>query len=218
MTMNEYLAELKFHLASLPAEERDAALKYYKEFFEDAGSDEEAIRELGSPETLAQTILGETNRTEKSSSEYIPATQEDLWRERTQNTADSNARGSNNVVLVILLLILLSPILIPIAAVVFSLFVAALAVVFSIWVACGGLVLGLTVGGVAAFIGGVALLFVAPLEGIMAIGTGLVLTGIGLLLLIPFVMLTSKAIPAVIRGFVNLISWIFNRNKVVAHA
>ena len=64
MTRNEFIAELRGRLAVLPPEERENALQYYEEYFDDAGPENEqaVIQELGSPENVANRILsGEGN-------------------------------------------------------------------------------------------------------------------------------------------------------------
>lgn len=60
MTRTEFLAALRSKLSSLPEEEQDAALKYYEEYFDEADSEEEAARQLGSPEDIAVRILGDS--------------------------------------------------------------------------------------------------------------------------------------------------------------
>ena len=47
MTRNEFMTALRKRLSHLPAEEQDAALKYYEEYFDEAESEEEAARQLG---------------------------------------------------------------------------------------------------------------------------------------------------------------------------
>ena len=59
MTRTEFMAALRSRLSHLPAEEQDAALRYYEEYFDEADSEEEAARQLGSPEDIAARILGE---------------------------------------------------------------------------------------------------------------------------------------------------------------
>lgn len=44
MTRNEFMTALRKRLSHLPAEEQDAALKYYEEYFDEAESEEEAAR------------------------------------------------------------------------------------------------------------------------------------------------------------------------------
>lgn len=68
MTRQDYLNELKWQLKSLPVEEQEEALEYYRQYFEDAysneagsdsqqTSDEKVMAELGTPQELAQSII-----------------------------------------------------------------------------------------------------------------------------------------------------------------
>lgn len=59
MTANEYLARLKRCLECIDVSEREAAIQFYTEYFEDAGAENavRVIEELGSPEKLAQEII-----------------------------------------------------------------------------------------------------------------------------------------------------------------
>ena len=68
MTKNEYLNELASHLVSLPKEERDMAVRFYDEYFMDAGEGNEQIvmAELGKPFSLAKNIIGEQSAYSKS--------------------------------------------------------------------------------------------------------------------------------------------------------
>ncbi|MCM1328529.1 MAG: DUF1700 domain-containing protein [Ruminococcus sp.] len=68
MTRAEYLSELDSHLITLPKEERDMAVGFYDEYFEEAGAEkeQEVIEELGKPYNLARTIIGETSLYSKS--------------------------------------------------------------------------------------------------------------------------------------------------------
>ncbi len=68
MTRAEYLAELDSHLITLPREERDMALQFYNEYFDEAGPENEqaVIEELGKPYNLARSIIGETSAYNKS--------------------------------------------------------------------------------------------------------------------------------------------------------
>lgn len=61
MTREDFLAELEQALASLPYAERRDALNYYEEYFDSAGSENEAktIADLGSPQDVARSILEE---------------------------------------------------------------------------------------------------------------------------------------------------------------
>jgi len=61
MNKNEFLQRLKDDLSSLSDEERMSALKYYEEYFADAGenNEDEIITEFVSPENLANKIQDE---------------------------------------------------------------------------------------------------------------------------------------------------------------
>lgn len=56
MTRQEYFNRLKEQLKTLPVNEQEEALEYYRGFFDDAGDDQKAMDELGSPEDLAKEI------------------------------------------------------------------------------------------------------------------------------------------------------------------
>lgn len=58
MNRIEFLAELEKLLQDISAEERKEAVQYYKDYFEDAGLENEQhiIEELGSPKKVAETI------------------------------------------------------------------------------------------------------------------------------------------------------------------
>ena len=68
MNRREYLDELNTHLMSLPAEERENAVRFYEEYFEDAGieNEQEVINELGKPYALAKSIICEQSAYSKS--------------------------------------------------------------------------------------------------------------------------------------------------------
>ncbi len=57
MTRNEYLLKLKYELRTLPVEEQEEALEFYRGYFEDADNDEQVMSEFGSPEELAKSII-----------------------------------------------------------------------------------------------------------------------------------------------------------------
>ena len=57
MTREEYLNELKSSIMSLTTDEQAEAIQYYSDYFEEADDDEKVMRELGSPEELAKTII-----------------------------------------------------------------------------------------------------------------------------------------------------------------
>lgn len=63
MSRIEFMRELESLLSDIPLEERNDAIKYYNDYFDDAGEEheEEIIRELGSPAKVAGIIKADLN-------------------------------------------------------------------------------------------------------------------------------------------------------------
>ncbi len=62
MNKEQYLKSLKAELSSLSKNDIDDAIQYYSELFDDCPlSDEEKIKELGSPKDVATKIINESN-------------------------------------------------------------------------------------------------------------------------------------------------------------
>ncbi len=63
MNRTEYMRELDALLHGISKEEREEAMQYYNDYFDDAGSEneEKVIEELGSPAKLAETICAGIN-------------------------------------------------------------------------------------------------------------------------------------------------------------
>lgn len=61
MNRNEFMDVLKNKLNKLPKEEFENAIKYYEEYFDEAGSENEnkVIEELGSPYAVSSQIIAE---------------------------------------------------------------------------------------------------------------------------------------------------------------
>ncbi|MCD2491683.1 DUF1700 domain-containing protein [Lacrimispora sp. NSJ-141] len=76
MNRAEYMKELAYLLQDVPDEEKEEALQYYKDYFDDAGVENEAqvISELGRPEKIAAIIReGARNGYENQDAEYTEA-------------------------------------------------------------------------------------------------------------------------------------------------
>ncbi|MCL2772292.1 MAG: DUF1700 domain-containing protein [Oscillospiraceae bacterium] len=89
MNKSEFLQKLKEDLSSLTDEERAGALKYYEEYFADAGTDneEEIISEFESPENLANKIKNEIeeNKDNGDSTDSSEIKVENILKEETEN-------------------------------------------------------------------------------------------------------------------------------------
>ena len=92
MNRMEFMAELERLLADMPEEERQAAVQYYADYFADAGEANEAdvIRELGSPEKVAESIKADYYGTQFNEADYEC---KDYMEKYGQRSADGNIGG-----------------------------------------------------------------------------------------------------------------------------
>ena len=70
MTKQEFLEKLNSLLSDIPKTERDEAIEYYQEYFEEAGINdmEDVLKRIDAPEKIAATIkadLGQGNQEEE---------------------------------------------------------------------------------------------------------------------------------------------------------
>ena len=236
-----YLAELRRLLATLPQEEREAALTYYEEYFDDAGAEEtgRVIGELGPARALAEQILSGYSRdyldtTPRSASAQAPARLEDVAEARrreeeakrreeearrqaaaqaeaARRAAAPPSRSGSSTLLIVLLAILSFPLWLPLVITVFSLLFAFAAVIFGLGIGLGAAMLAVLAVGVVVLIAGLSLLAVHTLEALLACGIGLVLMGLGIILLLFCVFMLVKVVPAVLRLLVRVLRWPFER-------
>lgn len=105
MNKKEFLDKLNQKLAELSQEERESAMKYYEDYFEDAGEEkeQEVISQLGSPEEIAKGILKENGKEEIEQEE---TNQEPINQERKINYA--------GLIIFILICIFFFPVIFPI--------------------------------------------------------------------------------------------------------
>ena len=86
MTRSEYFVQLKNELRALPVEEQEEALEYYRCFFDDAGDDEKAMKELGTPHELAAAII------EKFA--CLPEVRRNAWNTNNEGTSGNFSKES----------------------------------------------------------------------------------------------------------------------------
>lgn len=241
MNRAEFMQQLGALLGELPVSERTEALKYYTDYFDDAGTEneEQVIKELGSPQEVAKSIQAELNAKDKESGEFtekgyqnpayeaasVPTTGNNQGNSDTgsgtagQNTKAQSNNSAGKTALIVILCILLIPIGAPLA-------VAVISVVFSIIVAIFstlfGLIIGLAAAAIGLFVAAVALMFVGmlnltsvPLVSLVLMGVALLTGALGMLFMILTVLLCGKALPAVFRGIVYVCGYPFRKKEVV---
>lgn len=159
MNKHEYLAELNKELKKLPDEERQNAIQYYMEYFDDAGPENEqrVIMELGHPKDVANTLL----------SDYA------IKRMNAPSTVPNKKNFS--VLKWIVVALVASPIALPVVFALICAILCVLLMVFCITAACAVMSI---VGSAAGVVGCAAAIYLLVLHDP---ATFLLFAGIGLL-------------------------------------
>ena len=222
MSRKAFMARLDELLADITEAEKDEALSYYEEYFEDAGpeNEEEVISSLGSPEKVAATIKAGLSENAQEEGEFSETGYTNSYYDVKDEVATINRRkglggiGTGGWILILILCVfalpILGPILLGIVGTIFGVLVAIAAVIFAVLVTGVALV----AAAIAMVVAGFATLFITPLVGIALIGAALLVAGIGILLAILGVWVITKVLPPVIRGLVELIRKPFVRKEV----
>ena len=210
MNAYEYLQALRAALAVLPDDEINSAMRYYEDYFLDAGDENAAqvIEQLGPPEQVAEAILRDYTG--------VARRRPERFEEEKAQTVDgvplgrdgkplTRKKGINPWMLacIVLLALIFGPI--------------AITVIGAIILAVVGLIVGVAACVVAVpaatLIGGGALvlfsflLWATPASALATLGAGLVVGAIGLLLVLLVIKLCILFVPPIIRGLVALIRW-----------
>lgn len=193
MNRNEFMRRLEILLSDISKEGRDEALQYYRDYFEDAGAEHEAevIRELESPEKVAETIKA------------------DLKREFQDVQEPPKTSNGLKILLIVLIVLIGAPIILPVG---FGLVVAALGIVIAAFSFFAGLVLGAVAimgAGLVVIVVGIPLLVVALPAGLLSVGSGLLIFVVGLIGTAATVKLCMVMYPAMFRILVNICRWPF---------
>ena len=221
MNRQEFFRRLEYLLRAIPENERMDALAYYNDYFDDAGieNEQQVIRELGSPEAVAQMILDDYYSSQQNQSTY---TKESNQYGRNKESKNENTSGiihkiknmsRSNKILIIILLVFTFPIWIGIVAGLFGVIVGLLGGLFGIVVGAGGAGIGMLLGGFGCLTIGVLRVLAAPAEGIVAIGIGALFVAIGVLLLVLCVQLIFKWIPIILKAIVKWTKGLLNGQK-----
>ena len=182
-----YLQDLETNLKALPkAEIKDAMLYYEQYFYEGHLSDGQAVAEFGTPKNLARRLVA------------------DYYMDEARDIPEENQKSPIGLAKIIILALLASPILIPVAitviALIFAIVVTFAALAFSIVVTLGALGFAAVLG----IVGGIFILTQSLLGGLFYISAGISVIG-GLILLCPAVTAMVKGLK---QGVFVMIRWI----------
>jgi len=203
------MEQLKRLLDDIPSNERQDALNYYENYFEDAGPENEAkiIEELESPEKVAASIKKDLFGENYEAYEFAKKQREQ------EKIKENNAKVQRNI-LIVVLLIVASPIWIGLAGGLFGVFVGLLGAILGIGAALIACVaVFLVVGCILIGIGLTKSLFGFPAIGLIVMGIGLLILTLGILGVLALCWIIGKFIPWMILGLVNLCRSLFQKGR-----
>lgn len=237
MTKQEFLEQLDKLLCDIPKTEREEAILYYEEYFDEADiSDMEDVSgRIDSPEKIAASIRaglqgneGNGEFTERGYYENGFGSENELMRngevsdgrKQDNKTEDKyfnkNKSGvtdekvpldKSKIILIVIIAVLTLPIWGGLLGGLIGILVGILGAIFGIVVAAIAVTFSLLVCGVVFIVVGAVKTTAVPIAGITSIGIGLLCFGIGMLCLMFMVWLCSALIPSMCRG----IKWVWSR-------
>lgn len=226
MDRKKFIEELAFLLQDVDDLEREEAMQYYQDYFDEAGveNEQQVINDLGSPERVAAIIKaglkdqfdqdieysekGMDNSNYKQASEIIDAkiiSEEEVESDDSKSDDGQRFRGNpeRNKILLVMIIIGALFLILPVGAGVFGVGVGFFGGVLA-------LAFGILFGGIGCLAGAIACIVKAFMVIAGFPGAGLILLALGfaLVALTFFFFWMAKGliklIPAIIRGVVNV--------------
>ena len=238
MNRREYIERLEQLLLVLSQEEREEALQYYTDYFEDAGAEreEDVIRELGSPEEVAAKIRAgfageyawyseqgyEDGRFQRVQ-EIMPCygNSDGEWEDSVYeaegqecDSKKSKNKGKQNVwkmIAIVVIALFAAPVIIPLGIVLVAIVFSIIFVLMAIVAFFGIAGIGMALAGAMVVVAAIAKIIVAPAAGILAAGIGCVLLAIGVFVTWLLITMAVKIVPGMIRGIVNILGIPFRK-------
>ena len=218
MNKQEFLRQLETLLQNIPTSEREEAMEYYRNYFEDAGpeKEEDIIQELGSPEKVAESIrkdiFGEQMNSYQSAKGEGTSSAERLPYSTYESSKEARKNKTQRNILLVLLLIFTFPIWISVLAVIFGLSLGLVGTLFGIIVAGVAMVFSGFLAGFVLIGAGIAKIFVGfPAVGIMVFGAGLIALALSVLGVLVMAWIFGGILPWIGRGIGALFRKIFGR-------
>jgi len=174
MSREEFLLKLRKYLKRLPQEEIYEAVRYYEEYLDDVGveNEESTIATLGNPYKIASQITAE----------YAVKDME----------AAPSAKKVFSTIWVVLLAVFASPVAIPLVLAIFCVALALVLVVFSLLLSLAVVAFSFALSGIVCVLVGVCLIAQSIAATLFYLGSGLFLLGAGILLGLIMIDLSKK--------------------------
>ena len=192
MTRNDYLAKLDKYLRKLPQEDYQDSMDYFIEYFDEAGPEREAevIAELGTPKEAAHEVISR------------------LLNEKTTEQ-QPNFKNRTTIIWIAILAILASPIALPLLLSILAIIITIVAIIFSVIVTVLALIGTLLMSGLYFIVTSFSLLSTSLASTLLALGLGLGLFGLSLLLF----LILFECCKLCVKVIIFLISWLIKKGR-----
>lgn len=213
MNRKEFMKQLEALLQNISFAEREEALQYYNDYFDDAGPENEqsVIEALGNPARVAENIKrdlsgssygdGVYQRVSPTDKAVIPYGQSAAY----ENSSSQEKKLSDGMIaLIAVLCVIGSPAIFGIVSGVFGILLGIVAAWFSLILAFGIVAVVLFVVFLVLLLLGIMSILSEPLAGVGLMGAGMLCGGLGMLFLMLTVAMAGIVTPAVCRGMVSL--------------
>lgn len=239
MNRKEYMEELENLLNNIQENEREEALQYYNDYFDEAGeeNEEQVIEQLGTPAKVAAIIKTSLQESVNEAGEFTErgysdprftinyevidgnesnhndhdTTQRTYTRERKQ----AKEMSGGKIALLVILCLFAIPVGLPLLGGLFGIVMAFLGVIFALFVSFAAIAVSFCIAGIVVFIVGIVTMFTEPITGIFSCGVALVLFGVGVLFVLLTVQVCYKFIPWIFSNLVKLFQRPLRRRTVV---
>lgn len=232
MNRIEFMKQLERLLSSIPETERQEALQYYNDYFDDAGAEneKEVLEALGNPAKVAENIKRDLYGGESGVSAMLKHPmvkyQEDSDKRKSAE-GEKNQEGNflNRMggwfgslpiwgqVIAVVGIILLAPVLFGVLTGALGALVGAIAGWFSLILGFGVSAIVLIVVLFVLVIVGIMCMAELPWVGVALAGAGLMCGGLGILFLMLTVAMAGIVTPAVAKGIAGLCRRIFGKKE-----
>ena len=216
MNRNDFMKQLESLLQNISPTEREEALQYYNDYFDDAGAEneKEVIEALGNPARVAENIKrdlmgnGENVRPKASDRAIVEYGKAPSGNAQNQQVFTEPPKKSEMptwaIVLLVILAVLASPALLGVGAGGAGVLIGLIAAWFGIIFGFGVTALALFVVMIFLIVVGIMCIPIDPLVGLGMMGCGLVCGSIGILFLMLTVALGGIVTPAICKGIASL--------------
>ena len=210
MNREEYMRLLAIALKDIPQSEKEEALQYYNDYFDDAGveNEQEVMKALGSPASLAESIQKEFSTGEGRFETY----RNTYDRTNYQNAYMNNEAGKTKkkmsggmIALIVILLIL------ALGATVIGILIGIFGAIFGVVVSLAAVVFALICVVVACLIAAFSVGLISPFSAVVLVGIGLASIGLCIFLVMAIVWVFGVAIPWTVKGIGKLFKKIFGK-------